>query len=186
MKIKQIFSIPNILSFIRIGLIPFIVWAFFVEEVWLSAGLILFSALTDIVDGYIARQYNMVTPLGKALDPIADKLTLLSIIVTLCFISDVVFIVLILFIVKETLLGIEGLIIVKKTGTTYSSMWHGKLTTVFLYLTMVIHVVWIDIPELLSFIFLCVCDVLMIMTLVLYTVRNVKALKEFNKNKFAD
>ena len=167
MKLKEILSIPNVLSFIRLALIPFILWAFFINEVYLSAGLIVLSALTDMVDGYIARHYGMITTLGKALDPIADKLTLFSIIIALSIYSSVIFIVLILFVIKEVILGIEGIIIIKKTGTTYSSMWHGKMTTVFLYLTMIIHVVWVGIPEVLSLILLIICDVLMALTLTL-------------------
>ncbi|MBQ3165860.1 MAG: CDP-alcohol phosphatidyltransferase family protein, partial [Clostridia bacterium] len=70
-KLKQIFTIPNILSFIRIGLIPFIVIAYVEGNLLLSAILLASSALTDIVDGFIARRFNQVSPLGKALDPIA-------------------------------------------------------------------------------------------------------------------
>ena len=177
MKLKQILSLPNVLSFIRLALITFILWAFFIGEVYLSAGLIVLSALTDIVDGYIARTYDMVTPLGKALDPIADKLTLFSILIALSIYSRIIFIVLFLFAIKEVILGIEGIIIIKKTGTTYSSRWHGKLTTVFLYLTMILHVILPNIPEFLSIILLIICDVLMALTLTLYTVQNIKVLK---------
>ena len=144
---------------------------------YLSAGLIVLSALTDIIDGYIARTYDMVTPLGKALDPIADKLTLFSILIALSIYSRIIFIVLFLFAIKEVILGIEGIIIIKKTGTTYSSRWHGKLTTVFLYLTMLVHIILPNIPEILSIILLIICDVLMALTLTLYTAKNIKVLK---------
>ncbi len=176
MNKKQIFTIPNVLSCLRIILIPFILWAFFSGAVYWTAGLIILSGLTDVVDGFIARHFNMVSPLGKALDPIADKLTLLAIIISLCVFSPVVFIILIMFLIKETILGIEGLIIIKKTGTTYSAQWHGKVTTFFLYFTMLVHVVWTNIPDAWSATLLIICDVLMLMTLTLYTIRNVKAL----------
>ncbi len=181
MKLKQILSIPNVLSFIRIALIPFILWAFFIGEMYLSAGLIILSGLTDIVDGYIARTYNMITPLGKALDPIADKLTLFSLLIALSIYSRVIFIVLFLFAVKEVILGIEGIIIIKKTGTTYSSKWHGKLTTLFLYLTMLAHIIFANIPAILSIILLVICDILMALTLTFYTVQNIKVLKDIHQ-----
>ena len=181
MKLKQILSLPNVLSFIRLALIPFILWVFFIGEIYLSAGLIVLSALTDMVDGYIARTYNMITPLGKALDPIADKLTLFSILIALSIYSKIIFIVLFLFAIKEVILGIEGIIIIKKTGTTYSSKWHGKLTTVFLYLTMLLHVILPNIPEILSIILLVICDILMALTLTLYTAHNVKVIKSINR-----
>ncbi len=86
MKTKsQVFSIPNILSFVRIAFIPFIIWSYLAGNEILSAVLIAISLLTDMLDGFIARKFNMVTPLGKALDPIADKLTLGVIILALCF-----------------------------------------------------------------------------------------------------
>lgn len=182
MKTKQIFSLPNLLSFFRIVLIPFILWAFFAKRVWLSAGLIVLSGFTDLLDGYIARRYNMITPFGKALDPIADKLTLFSIIVALCFVSKVVIVVLVFFVIKEVILGIESLIVLKKTGTTYSAKWHGKLTTFFLYFTMTIHVVWTNIPELASIILLAICTILMLNTLILYTINNAKILKSLKNN----
>lgn len=174
---QKIFTIPNVLSCLRIVLIPFILWAFFAGAIYWAAGLIVLSGLTDLADGFIARHFNLTSPLGKALDPIADKLTLLAIIISLCIDNHVVLIILIMFLIKETILGIEGLVIIKKTGTTYSAQWHGKVTTCFLYFTMLVHVIWTNIPNAYSATLLIICDVLMLMTLTLYTVRNVKALQ---------
>lgn len=178
MKKNEIITIPNILSMLRIAIIPFIIWAFCVEQYWLSAGLILFSGLTDVIDGYIARHFNMISPLGKALDPIADKLTLISLIIMLCLKNTTLLYLLVIFIIKELIMAIEGILIIKKTGTTYNSRWHGKITTLFLYFTMIVHVVWISIPLTVSAILLVICAILMIMTLTLYTIQNVKVLKK--------
>ena len=72
----RIFTIPNMLSFFRICLIPVIVWLYLVKKnyTWTVCILIL-SGVTDMVDGFIARRFNMISNLGKVLDPIADKLT---------------------------------------------------------------------------------------------------------------
>ena len=76
---KQLFSIPNILGYFRIILIPIIMWNYFHAQTdsdyYFVALLVVISGLTDALDGQIARRFHMVTPLGKALDPIADKLT---------------------------------------------------------------------------------------------------------------
>lgn len=183
MKGNKIFTIPNILSFFRIVLIPFILWSFFIKEYWLCVGLIVFSGLTDLADGFIARRFNMISPLGKVLDPIADKLTLFAIILSLCLISDVVFVVFVLFVIKEILMGIEGIIVLKKIGTTYSAKWYGKITTLSLYFTVIMHVVWKNIPIGLSLAMLIICDLLMVLTFVMYTIKNINLVKKSSKNK---
>ena len=69
-------TLPNLLSYARIALIPFIAWTFcYLKMNYLSAVLVAISGLTDCVDGYIARHFDMITDFGKIIDPIADKLT---------------------------------------------------------------------------------------------------------------
>ena len=73
---NKILTIPNILSFFRLCLIPVIVWLYVGKQDYLWTLLILtLSGVTDIVDGIIARRFNMVSNFGKAFDPVADKLT---------------------------------------------------------------------------------------------------------------
>ena len=78
-KKAEIFSIPNVLSYFRIILIPCFVYVYVTSDTQaghiLAAVIILVSGLTDLLDGKIARKFNMITELGKALDPLADKLT---------------------------------------------------------------------------------------------------------------
>ena len=74
---RQVFSIPNIMSMFRIALIPLFASALLRGRTAAAAALIALSALTDVADGFIARRFHMVTQLGKVLDPVADKLTLL-------------------------------------------------------------------------------------------------------------
>ena len=72
----RILTIPNILSVMRIVMIPFIVLSYCDGKIYLSAILIVLSGITDVVDGFIARHFHMESAVGKALDPIADKLTM--------------------------------------------------------------------------------------------------------------
>ena len=73
---KDIFSIPNILSFVRILLIPIFVWLYVTAgtsgEYYLAAAVVVASGITDFLDGQIARRCNMITEFGKFLDPLAD------------------------------------------------------------------------------------------------------------------
>ena len=147
MNRERIFSIPNVLSLLRIIIIPFIVWQLFLGKDAVAIGLIVLSALTDLVDGFIARRFNMITSLGKALDPIADKTTLITLVTCLCFRVKSMLALLTFFIVKEIIMGIEGVLVIKKTGTTYSSKWFGKISTATLYLTVLLHVWWKNMPK---------------------------------------
>ena len=81
-KKEQLFTIPNLLSLVRLALIPLIVWLYCVKHEYLWAVVVVvLSGVTDIVDGFIARKYHMVSDFGKILDPVADKLTQAALII---------------------------------------------------------------------------------------------------------
>lgn len=183
MKNRKIFTIPNILSMCRIIMIPFILWTFFIGQYYVSAGLLVLSGITDLLDGFIARRFNMVSALGKVLDPVADKLTVLAVTVSLCFSYEVMIILVGIFVVKEFIMFVEGLIIIKKTGTTYSARWYGKVTTLFLYLTMFSIIVWKNMPGEVTLSLIIISAVLVVVSLVLYTIGNYKMLKRFDMQK---
>lgn len=179
---SQVFTIPNILSFFRIAMIPAIVVSFIKNLIVLCVALILVSGLTDLLDGFIARRFNMITPLGKALDPVADKLTLGSILIMLAIKKPILFSLFAIFIVKEVFIGIQGLLIIKRTGTTYSAKWYGKITTLSLYASTMLIIVWESMPQILTYVLLGVCLGLVIFSMIMYTLRNFKALKQVKTN----
>ena len=108
MRAKEIFSIPNIISYIRILFMPVFVYtnvtASSKSEYVLSSFMLLALAVTDFLDGFIARRYHMVTEIGKALDPVADKLFQLAIAVCLVVRVPGMWVILIIFLIKETVL----------------------------------------------------------------------------------
>lgn len=86
MKKQKFLTIPNVLTLIRICLIPLLVYLFFTcydSKPCIPAAVYIFAALTDLLDGFIAKRYNMVSDYGKVLDPLADKLFLNTML--LCF-----------------------------------------------------------------------------------------------------
>jgi len=175
---KKILTIPNILSFLRLCLIPVIMWLYIKRQdyLWTLIALIL-SGITDIVDGIIARKCNMVSDFGKAFDPVADKLTQIA--TLFCLISRFPYMVypFAILVFKEVCTAITSLISIKRTSTVKGAVWHGKLTTVSLYAMMVIHLLWYNMPHTTSLIMVGVCIGIMLMSFIMYTVQNIKAIK---------
>ena len=138
---KDLWTIPNILCYIRIALIPIFITMYIKAEEpgeHLQAALIVvISGLTDFLDGFIARSMNMVTELGKLIDPLADKLTQASLIFVLVLKIKWMFLLLILFIVMQLFMLIAGLAMLKKGKKLDGAKWFGKISTTVFYVTMI-------------------------------------------------
>ncbi len=178
-KKGQIFTIPNILSFLRLLMIPVIVWLYGEKQNYLAAtAMIILSGLTDVADGIIARKWNMVSDLGKILDPIADKLTQAALIYCLVSKYDWMFPMLILFAVKEIIMGISGLVVIRKTDMVNSAQWFGKLATVVLYAVMSILFLFPGAPEAMANLMILACAATILLSLVKYLLFYQKLLSE--------
>lgn len=171
------------LSFFRIFLIPFIVWTYLIKLPYIAAGLLALSGITDIADGFIARKFNMISTLGKALDPIADKLTCLAALVSLCFVSKIMIALAAVTAVREIVMAIQGCVVLKKTGTTYSARWYGKVATALLYLTILVNFVWTDMPFALSLSLVVILSLFVFGSMISYVVDNTEMLKTYEKEK---
>ena len=98
----QVLTIPNLLSVIRLALIPLIVWLYVGKQAYsIAVIIILLSGATDIIDGAIARRFHMVSDLGKILDPVADKMTQGAVILCLALKYRWMRGLIVLFIIKE-------------------------------------------------------------------------------------
>nr|WP_304970428.1 CDP-alcohol phosphatidyltransferase family protein [uncultured Schaedlerella sp.] len=179
---KKIVTIPNILSFFRICLLPAIVWLYGVENNYVWAGYILIlSGVTDMADGYIARHFHMISNLGKILDPIADKLT--QGVMLLCLVLRFHWMIMpfILMIAKEIYMSVSGILVIQRTGIVCGAQWHGKAATCFLYGMMILHIFWQEITPVASMVSIIACTVMIGISFVLYGIRNVKLLKNSGK-----
>ena len=175
---KKIVTIPNILSLFRLCLIPVIVWLYCVKEDQLWTTLVLaLSGLTDVVDGIIARKFDMVSDFGKAFDPVADKLTQIAMLFCLVTRFPYMLLPLIILTVKEILAATLNMLTIKKTGEVLGAVWHGKVNTVLLYAMMLIHLVWFNIPPVASHLLIALCTGMMLLSAVLYSIRNIRALR---------
>lgn len=182
---KKILTIPNVLSFFRICLIPVIVWLYCVKEDYLwTTILLLVSGITDVIDGFIARHFSMISDFGKVFDPVADKLTQLVMLYCLVTRFPLMILPLVVLVIKEFFAGITGLLTIKKTNKVLGAVWHGKVTTLSLYVMMLIHLVWYHIPDEASYMLIGACSVVMLLSAALYGIRNIKILLEKPQTEF--
>ncbi len=176
---NKIFTIPNVLSSFRILLVPLFIWlyAFRKESFWALIVLVV-SGITDLLDGFIARRFNMISDLGKMLDPVADKLTAAALLI--CLVADyrVMWVAFGALVVKEFSDGIIGMISVTRTGYVHGSEWHGKVTTVIMYIVIGLLILWRDIPKGLSTALILLCTVLQLFSGTIYLIHNLRRIKE--------
>ena len=169
---KQIFSIPNILGYFRILLLPLIVWRYVtadsIAEFHMAAVIIGISGITDFLDGFIARKFNMITNLGKIVDPVADKLTQAAIVFSLSFRFQWLIPVVVLFVIKEGFMGIMGVILLKKGKMLNGAKWFGKVSTAVLYVVMFILILAPNIQEQIANMLIVLSGFLLLMSFILY------------------
>lgn len=145
---KRIFTVPNILSIVRILLIPVFIVLYLIgrqgESIYLliSVLVVALSGFTDILDGIIARKCNMVSDLGKVLDPVADKLTQAAVAICLAIDNLIVIPMFVVFAIKESAMMIGALTLYKSTDRRpISAKWYGKMSTVILYSVMMLIII---------------------------------------------
>ncbi len=189
--LNKIFTIPNIISFLRIIIIvPFVI--FFLKGDYILAGVMLvISGLSDLVDGSIARKLNQVTELGKMLDPIADKLTLIAVLVCVTLILPQILPLVIMLLIKDILMIIGGTYLAIKNIPPIAARWYGKLATVIFYFSMITIVVleiYVDVGKEYNFsttilILLILTTISMLFAVVKYAMIFLKVVKENKINK---
>ena len=128
--------VPNILTIVRFILIPFIIKALVHDDYLLTFILLTVSGLTDVLDGTIARKFNLITNFGKLVDPLADKLTQISILTTLALKNIIPIWMIIVLFIKEFIM-IAGASFLYGKELVVSSKWYGKLATVLFYVAIV-------------------------------------------------
>lgn len=129
-------NLPNSITMLRIILVPVFLalfWSSCLYRIELAMAVLAAAGLTDIVDGYLARKYNLVTPLGKVLDPAADKLMVVAAMVSLLMVGRLPMWLVVLVVVKDLILIIGSSFVVLKERSEVSASIYGKLATVWVY-----------------------------------------------------
>lgn len=173
---QEAFSIPNLLSYFRLLLIPLFIQLYMNENFTEALITLAASGLSDVIDGRVARKYNMVTDLGKVLDPVADKLTQCAMMFCVAMRYPAMWWLLGLHVVKELIMIVMGWYVLKKTDTVNSAILCGKLCTGVIYAVMMVHVIVPTIPQAVSAASAAVCAGLIVLSLVVYTARYIKLL----------
>ena len=178
---KDLMTIPNAISFIRIILItPFV--AFFITGYYIPAAVtVALSGLSDCFDGMIARHFHQESEIGKILDPLADKLTLIAIGICLIFVDPYVLPLMIVMVVKDILMIIGGTIVIKRGIIPPKSVWYGKVSTILFYLTVsaIVLMTILDYHNtILTLSLLGATLAIMLYSLAMYTIKFFKLMKE--------
>ena len=139
---KEILTIPNLLSLFRLVLIPVYMAIYLnattAQDYYLSAAILAVSCLTDMIDGKIARHFNMISTVGKILDPFADKATQFMLILCLALKYPVLWYLVGLFVVKEGFQLVAGGITLRKGRMLDGALISGKVCTTILFLSLII------------------------------------------------
>lgn len=178
-------NIPNILTFARFLLVPVFIYCFFSDldsRYVISASIFILAGITDILDGYIARKYNMITKWGKLLDPLADKMMQLSAIICLAIDGLIPLWAIYIIFIKEILM-ILGSIVLYKDKIVVGANWYGKVSTVLLHLS-ILAIILIDLTDWQKTLLIVIALGSAIFALIRYTL-NFKHIKFSNKDKFA-
>lgn len=185
--IREYFSIPNLMGYFRLVLAVVYMILFYYSlqggPYWPVICVIAISGATDFFDGKIARRFDMVTEWGKILDPIADKVTIAAIIVSLFWKYSLMLPMMILYLVKEGFMGIMGLIWIKKGKAVEGAKWYGKVCTFGTYVLMLLILLLYNLPERIANIFIILNMFLMLFTFVMYIIYYVRAFMSEGKGK---
>lgn len=148
---KEVFTIPNMLSFFRLILVPVYAYLYLTateDRQYLVAGSIMaVSCLTDMIDGKIARRFDMVSTLGKVLDPIADKITQFVLTLCLSLKHPALVPVLCLFVVKELFQLAMGVINLRRGRMLSGALMAGKVCTTVLFVSLIFLVLFPRVSE---------------------------------------
>ena len=178
--------IPNILTTFRLFIIPFFAYSVLsYKSAWISLSLFLLSGLTDVVDGWIARKYNMITDVGRVYDPLVDKLMQITAVVCLAIIKVIPLWVICIVLFKEVAMIVISSVLYFKKVVVQSS-WYGKFATVYFYTIIFIFIIYPPLNSVAKTLLLISLVAVLIWAAMAYLIRFLKTQKNFlvQKNDF--
>lgn len=186
---KEVFTIPNMLSMFRLLLIPVYVIIYLnateATDYYIAGGILAVSCLTDLIDGQIARRFNMITNLGKFLDPLADKLTQFALILCLATKYNYLWYVVALFFVKELFQLIAGgCRLLRKGMMLKGALITGKISTTVLFISLIIMVLFPQLPKTAANVIIIIDGVFLLIAFIDYLIAYIARGSKFQEVDF--
>ena len=174
-------NLPNKLTLFRVILIPFFVLFMLVDitayDKWIALAIFIVASLTDLLDGKIARKYNLVTNFGKFMDPLADKLLVCSALICLVALSKITAWIVIIIIAREFI--ISGFrLIASDNGVVIAASYWGKFKTTFQMVMICLMIADIEAISLITTVVMWIALILTIVSLVDYLIKNKDVMKD--------
>ena len=166
-NVKFQWNIPNALSIFRLVLLPVFAVLYLMSEqhpvlLYWSFGVLVLSGVTDSLDGIIARKFNQITDFGKLLDPVADKITQVTVLVCLAVRYRALIPLVVIVFIKELAQAIGGWILLRKGEKVQGAKWYGKVSTFVFYGVMAVIVL---IPQMPDWVRLCLIALVAVLML---------------------
>ena len=174
-------NLPNKLTLFRVILIPFFVLFMLVDitayDKWIALAIFIVASLTDLLDGKIARKYNLVTNFGKFMDPLADKLLVCSALICLVALTKIPAWIVIIIIAREFI--ISGCrLIASDNGVVIAASYWGKFKTTFQMVMICLMIADIEAISLITTVVMWIALILTIVSLVDYLIKNKDVMKD--------
>lgn len=181
-------NLPNKLTLFRVFLIPFFVVFMMVDitgsyDKYIAVAIFIIASLTDMLDGKIARKYNLVTNFGKFMDPLADKLLVCSALI--CLIGDKLYAWIVIVIISREFI-VSGLrTVASDSGVVIAASWWGKFKTTFQMLMIILLIIDLQYKfyQILEYVFIYIALALTLISLVDYLVKNRQVLTDGSAKK---
>lgn len=172
-EIGDLFKLPNILCYLRILMVPLFLYIYFTAgapgDYYMATFVVMVSGLTDFLDGQIARKCNMITDLGRIIDPVADKLMQLAMVVALTVKIDEMYLLVIYLVIKEVLTSVIGFFVMNILHRRLNgAKWYGKVCTALLYVVMLVLVAFPELSPAVQNTLLIVCAAGLTLSFVMY------------------
>ena len=172
-ELGDLIKMPNILCYLRILMVPLFLHIYFTAErpqdFYLATLVVMLSGLTDFFDGQIARRCNMITDLGRIIDPLADKLMQLAMLVALTVRVKYMYLLVIFLVLKEVISAVTGFFVMKFAKKRLNgAKWYGKVCTAILYVVMLALVAFPQMEVHVQDILLLVCAGALMLAFVMY------------------